>query len=109
MNEALDKVIDILGGLIRKNKTRLEKRIRSVAVESFIEENPVDVDIEEDEFDVAKTKSIPVKPLSVEEAILQMNMVGHKFFMFRNAHTDDINVVYCRNDGRYGLLIPDEE
>lgn len=108
MNEALDRVVDKMGSLIRKNKARLDKRLRSGDLDSFIGLMPEDEDTEEDTFSVAKTKTIPVKPLSVEEAILQMNMVGHQFFMFRNADTEDINVVYCRNDGKYGLLIPDE-
>lgn len=110
MNDALDRVVDILGGLIRKNKARLSKRIKSgaSAIESFIADYPTADTVDEDEeFNVARTKSIPVKPLSVEEAILQMNMVDHQFFMFRNADTNEINLVYKRNDGKYGLLIPE--
>lgn len=113
MNDALDRVVDILGGLIRKNKTRLEKRNKSSeAIESFIADysfNDSFDDGEEEEFEVARVKSIPVKPLSVEEAILQMNMVNHQFFMFRNADTEEINVVYLRKDGKYGLLEPTNE
>ena len=63
----------------------------------------------EDEFHVVKSKSFPVKPLDVEEAILQMNLIGHQFYMFRNGETGEINVVYRRRDGHYGLLEPDAE
>lgn len=110
MNEALDKVVDMLGGLIRKNKSRLEKRLRSgSAIEKFIDENPSTVSVDEEEdFDIVRTKNIPVKPLLIEEAILQMNLVNHQFFMFRNADTNEVNVVYRRKDGKYGLLLPDE-
>ena len=60
----------------------------------------------EEDYSVVRTKEIPVKPISVDEAILQMNMVGHKFFMFTNAETNEVNVVYLRDDGKYGLLVP---
>ena len=64
---------------------------------------------EEDEtFEVVRTKHFAVKPMSVDEAILQMNLLGHQFFMFRNTENEEINVVYRRKDGNYGLLEPDE-
>ena len=58
---------------------------------------------------MVRTKRFPVKPLAVEEAILEMNMVGHQFYMFRNVDTNEINVVYVRRDGNYGLLEPDAD
>ncbi len=114
MNDALDKVVDIIGGLIRKNKTRLEKRTKSVAaIDSFIADYSFTYeDYEQDEeetFEIARTKTIPVKPMSVEEAILQMNLLNHQFYMFQDADTDEISLVYKRKDGRYGLLIPGDE
>ena len=65
--------------------------------------------IEEDEgeFKVVKTKTFSMKPLSVQEAILQMNMVGHKFYMFQNEATGQTNVVYERHNGEYGLIEPE--
>ena len=63
----------------------------------------------EEDYTVVRTKEIPVKPISVDEAILQMNMVGHKFYMFTNAETGEVNVVYLRDDGKYGLLVPTAE
>jgi ribosome hibernation promoting factor len=62
--------------------------------------------VEEDETTIVKTKQFPVTPMSPEEAVLQLELVGHDFFVFRNAETDTINVVYRRRDGDYGLIEP---
>ena len=106
MEEALDKCVDSLIRQIRKNKTRLEKRIHEVSFDEVL--NAVEDD-EEPEFEIVRTKSVIVKPESVEEAILQMNLLGHQFYMFRNAETDQLNVVYKRNDGGYSVLEPSIE
>ena len=106
MNDALDAVVDILGGQIRKNKTRLAKKMKSDSFGDLFGEGEDDEDFEEDDYAVVRTKSFSVKPLSVEEAILQMNLIGHEFFMFQNASTNEINVVYKRKNGSYGLLEP---
>ena len=106
-NEAIDRLTDVLVRQIRKNKTRSEKRLREGAfAPDALSGEPVE---EEPEYRVVKSKSFPVKPLDVEEAILQMNMSGHQFYMFRNMETGEINVVYRRRDGDYGLLEPDGE
>lgn len=104
MNDALDKCIDVLGRQLRKNKARLEKRLRSGSLEELVA--PVEEEIVEEDYTVVRTKQIPVKPITVEEAILQMNMVGHKFYMFTDAESGEVNVVYVRDDGKYGLLQP---
>ena len=113
MNDALDKVISALGRQIRKNKTRLEKRFHSGgAIDQYVQEYAEDsepVDEDTGEYEVVKTKRFYVKPASVDEAILQMNMLEHQFFMFRNTESNEINVVYRRKDGKYGLLEPDSE
>lgn len=108
MNDALDKCIDVLGRQLRKNKSRLDKRLRTGSIDDLIAASDVDIaDIaDEEEFDVVRKKQIPIKPITVEEAILQMNLVEHKFFMFINSDTNEVNVVYRRNDGAYGLLEP---
>lgn len=68
------------------------------------------IDVEEEtDFDVIREKSVALKPQSVEEAILQMNLLGHQFYMFLNAETDKINVVYKRNADGYGLISPEIE
>ncbi len=106
MIDALDTCVDVLIRQIRKNKTKLEKKFKSAV--SFDMSDFTDVIDEEDEFDLVRTKEVPLKPQSVDEAILQMNMLGHKFYMFLDAETSDICVVYSRNDGGYGLLIPEK-
>ena len=105
MNDALDRCVDLLVRQIRKNKTRLEKRIHSEALSDFVFDDEVQ---EETSYEIVRTKSIAVKPQSVEEAILQMNMLGHHFYMFRNAADNKIALVYSREDGGYGLIIPEE-
>lgn len=104
MNDALDKCVDVLGRQLRKNKAKLEKKLKSGSIDDLFEA-PVD-EVEEEDYKVLRTKSIPVKPITIDEAILQMNMIGHKFYMFTNVDTNEINVVYCRDDGAYGLLEP---
>lgn len=102
MNEALDNCVDLLIRQIRKNKTKLEKRLRSGAFDGYQE-----FEDEEPEFELVRTKTIPIKPQSVDEAILQMNMLGHQFYMFRNSANDSVAVVYRREDGGYGLIEPE--
>lgn len=106
LEDALDKCVDSLIRQIRKNKTRLSKRLRDVSFDDvFIEAEPQ----EETEFELIRSKKIVLKPETVEEAILQMNMLGHQFYMFSNAETDSICVVYKRHDGGYGLIEPTDE
>ncbi len=98
---ALDECVEIIDGQIRKNKTRLEKRIKS----GMTIPDDGDVIEEEGEFNI-RTKAFPMRPMSPEEAILQMNLLGHSFFMFSNAETGDICVVYKRRDNDYGMITP---
>ncbi|MGN0636161.1 MAG: ribosome hibernation-promoting factor, HPF/YfiA family [Acutalibacteraceae bacterium] len=107
MNEALDKCVDSLIRQIRKNKTRLEKRLREGSLDSIIIAS--EPEEEELDFNVVRTKHVSVKPQSVDEAILQMNLLDHQFYLFRNAETDAVNVVYKRQDGGYGVLVPEAE
>ena len=107
MNDALDRVISALGRQIRKNKAKLDKRIHSADLEKYVSEF-YNSEEEPEEYNVARVKRFSVKPMTVEEAILQMNMLGHQFYMFRNEASSEINVVYARKDGGYGLLEPDE-
>lgn len=104
-NDALDAAIDKIIRQIRKNKTRVEKKLKDSAFkETFAE--PVE---EIADYTVIKEKKFKLRPMDVEEAILQMNLLSHKFFMFLNAQTGEINVVYKREDGDYALLSPDKE
>lgn len=106
MNEALDKCVDTLIRQIRKNKTRIEKKLRDKNFAAF--EGDSDVP-EEIEYELVRHKSVILKPESVEEAILQMNLVGHQFYLFLSEESGNINVVYKRNDGGYGLITPEIE
>ncbi len=109
MNDALDQVISALGRQIRKNKTRLEKEIHSAALDQYVQNYLHTAEEDDSEYKIVRTKHFFVKPLSTEEAILQMNLLGHQFFMFRDEQSGEINVVYKRKDGNYGLLEPDSE
>ncbi|MCL2056376.1 MAG: ribosome-associated translation inhibitor RaiA [Oscillospiraceae bacterium] len=102
--DSLDSVVDALFRQIVKNKTKLEKRLRKTAFAPGYENDFVG---SEDSYRVVKSKRFSNKPMDVEEAILQMNLVGHNFFAFVNSQTEKVCVVYRRNDGGYGLLEPD--
>ncbi len=108
MNDALDKVADLLSRQLRKHKTRLSKRLRTGSIEELFADSAEALTEQEEELSVVRKKQIPLKPISVEEAILQMEMTNHKFYMFTNAETGDTNVVYIREDGAYGLLEPSD-
>ncbi|MDD2268680.1 MAG: ribosome-associated translation inhibitor RaiA [Eubacteriales bacterium] len=100
---ALDKAVDVLERQIRKNKTRLEKQKH--IVKDF---PPAQNEETEEVIKVTKQKKFEILPMSVEEAIMQMNLLSHSFFMFRNAETGSMNVVYKRNDDEYGIIEPIE-
>ena len=86
LDEALDLVVDSLSAQIRRNKKKLAKRFKNTNTVEMFEPS-----------------------MDVDEAVLQMNMLGHQFFMFRNVENGSINVVYRRRDGDYGLLIPEDK
>ena len=100
---AVDHAVEALERQIRKNKTRLEKQIKSEGIR-IADDDFGDVE-EEPEFNI-RTKTFSVKPMSVEEAIMQMNLLGHSFFVFSDAETHDTCVVYKRKDNDYGLIVP---
>ena len=103
---ATDKVIDLIERQIRKNKTKLEKRVKRDAFDDVKLISGYDyTDGEDDsEFKIVKRKRFQVKPMSAEEAVLQMNLLGHNFFVFKNQDTDEMNVVYKRKDGDYAII-----
>ena len=105
---ALDKSIDAIERQIRKNKTRLAKRLRDGVFDEAVYLDPLPEDeVEEEtaEFPI-RIKKFNLKPMSAEEAILQMELLGHQFFVFEDATTGDTCVVYARRDGDYGLIVP---
>ena len=95
----VDEIIDLLTRQIRKNKTRLEKRLYQGVSMNFDNEF-----VDEDVYDIIKHKKVYLKPMDAEEAILEMNMLGHTFFMFLVEASGKVCVVYKRKDGDYGLL-----
>lgn len=105
MNEALDIVVGKLSNQIHRNKKKLENAKKVGSFELSVEDEETSEEPEE-EFSVVRTKKFFVKTMSVEEAILQMNLLEHEFFMFRDENAGEICVVYKRKNGDYGLLEP---
>ena len=103
---ALDNCVESIERQIRKNKTRLEKRLREGAFEPTDSEPTPD--IEEERELIIRKKSFHLKPMTPEEAILQMNLIDHQFFMFVDSTSGDTCVVYRRDDGNYGLIVPEK-
>ena len=99
---AIDLVIDKLEGQTRKYKTRLNRKSK----DNKLAFNLASIEpLEDEEEDVlVKTKTITPKPMDMEEAIMQMELIGHSFFVYRDTETDAISIVYRRNDGDYGLI-----
>lgn len=106
---AIDLVVDKLERQIRKHKTKVNRKFRQKGSPKYIF-----ADLEQDEknkeenneIEIVRTKRFNLKPMDSEEAILQMDMLGHSFFVFTNAETNATNVVYKRKDGKYGLIEP---
>ena len=98
---AIDLVYEKLEGQIRKNKTRMKKKIDKSS--NFIVDFLVDKD-EEEKGKIVKRKIIETKPMNEEEAILQMNLLGHSFFVFENIDTGVVSILYKRKDEDYGLI-----
>ena len=106
MYAAIDLVVDKIIRQIHKHKTRLAKRFKKQGAfhpEVEVPEKP----IEEDTLEVVRRKRFSVRPMDVEEAILQMNLLNHDFFVFYDPDFGGVNVVYRRKDGNYGLLAPE--
>ena len=109
MYTSIDLVVEKLERQIRKQKTKLERRFRAGGFKGeMIEEQKLRAEREEetdnDEYPIVKTKRFVVKPMDVQEAIMQMNLINHNFFVFRDAQTEEFCVVYKRKDGAYGLI-----
>ena len=104
MYTSIDLVVEKLERQIHKHKTKLEKRFREG---SFKLDEAATANVHNEDtgdYEIVKTKRFMVKPMDVQEAIMQMNLVNHDFFVFRDAATEEVNVVYRRRDGNYGLI-----
>ncbi|MCL2707522.1 MAG: ribosome-associated translation inhibitor RaiA [Defluviitaleaceae bacterium] len=110
-NSCLDSIVDILERQTVKYKSRLrERRRRNAATNEemkFISEAETDAaDVAGAEIVINKTKRFALKPMDAQEAVMEMELLGHSFYVFRNGKNDEVNVVYKRNDGEYGLIEP---
>ena len=106
MYASIDKSVDVLERQIRKYKTKLQKKYKEGQTIRFENVVPLQEEEEDDKPNIVKTKRFSVKPMNYEEAILQMELLRHNFFVFRNGDTDEISVIYKRKDGDYGLIEP---
>ncbi len=107
--DAMDRSIDNIERQIRKNKTRLRKKLREGVVADI---DAVEVNLGQEEPEdgelIIRTKRFEYTPMSAEEAIMQMNLLGHTFFVYNDEVTEKTCVVYKRKDGNYGLIEPED-
>ena len=105
MFASIDAAVGTIEGQIRKNKTRLARRLRQDAFTRTVEETSFAAEEPEDELKIVRAKQFYFKPMTREEAVLQMNLLEHSFFAFRDEDNGGtFAVVYRRNDGGYGLI-----
>ena len=104
MYKSIDLVQAKLERQIRKQRTKLQRRSNESLRFSNFDEVALE---EDDQGEIVKVKKFNINPMSTEEAILQMELVEHNFFVFKDSDTDNVNVIYKRKDGNYGLLEPD--
>ena len=108
MFATIDAAVSSVERQLRKNKSRLEKRLRQDAFSRSVDAEEISSfapEVDEEEFKIVRTKRFPIKPMTVDEAVLQMELVGHTFFAFKDVdHDGRFCVVYKRNDGDYGLI-----
>lgn len=104
MYAAIDLIVDKLERQIRKHKTKVNRKFRERDGVGIYFANEVQETQNDDEYEVVRTKQFNLKPMDQEEAILQMNMLGHDFYIFTDADSNATNIVYKRKDGRYGLI-----
>jgi len=98
---AIDLVVDKLEGQIRKNKTKLKNKYEKIEITEMV----LDFEVEEEEnLDIVKRKDIDTKPMDEEEAILQMQLLNHDFFVFKNIDEECVSVIYKRKDNKYGII-----
>ena len=105
MFASIDAAVGTIEGQIRKNKTRLARRLKKDAFSRTVEETSFVPEEAEEDLSIVKIKRFPIQPMTREEAVLQMNLLNHSFFAFRDEQNDGaFAIVYKRNDGGYGLI-----
>lgn len=112
MFATIDAAVSSVERQLRKNKSRLEKRLRQDAFSRSVDVEDISSfapEGDEEEFKIVRTKRFPIKPMTVDEAVLEMNLVDHTFFAFKDIDQDGrFAVVYKRNDGGYGLIVDED-
>ncbi|MDO5027933.1 MAG: ribosome-associated translation inhibitor RaiA [Bacillota bacterium] len=109
LRTALDRVSEVLTRQVVKHKAKLQKKYRgkdTIRIENIPDMAEASPAYDEEEEKIVKTKTYDLRPMMEEEAILQMELVGHNFYVFNNAETNEVNVIYKRNKGGYGILVP---
>lgn len=107
MYAAIDLVVEKLERQIRKHKTKVNRKFRQEGSVKYMFKSEIDAMEEvDDDISIVRTKRFTFKPMDAEEAVLQMDMLGHSFFVFNNSDNGETNVVYRRKDGKYGLIEP---
>jgi len=111
MYAAIDEVVDVLERQLHKYKNKLKDKARhniiKDEVETSINFEALEDNKEESSIEIERVKHFELKPMDAEEAVLEMELIGHNFFVFRNGRTDEVNVVYKRKNGTYGLIEPE--
>lgn len=108
MYMSIDRVLDKLEKQILKYRTRLERRQKESSLKSIDVSGKEEEGVADDYSpEIVRTKRFAIKPMPVDEAVMQMDLLGHSFFVFLNSETEEVNVVYKRKDGRYGLIEPE--
>lgn len=105
MYVSIDLVVDLIDRQVTKHRKKLIDKEQNAA---YLNDSFVDEDVEDDDdIKIVRTKKFAVKPMYPEDACIQMDLLGHSFYVFRNAETDEVNVVYKRKGGAYGLIEPE--
>jgi len=108
MYMTIDRLDDIVERQLRRNRKKLiDRKQNAPAFTSYFADIEDDGDVEENDIRIVKSKRFAMKPMDPEEACFQMDMLGHNFYVFYNSNTEEVNVVYKRKDGNYGLIEPE--
>ncbi len=107
MFTSIDKIVDVLERQVRKNKTRFEKKIKSAPAKDSIVSELKDSDTDDKRFKIVQSKKYSVKPMTLEEALMQLNLEDDDFLVFSNASTKQVNLVYRLDGGGFGLVEPE--
>jgi len=105
MYACIDLVVDKLEKQISKYRTRISKKSKGQSIRDMAP--GTEIPVEDEPPAIVRTKRFAIKPMPLEEAVMQMNLLGHNFFVFSNAETEEVNVIYRRKDGNYGLIEPE--